>query len=353
MRVLVFWERAGLTTELVNPYAPLLAQALRPHGVDCVAGFPENLKPEWVAANATRIDAFHLHWPSVLYDGGALEAIVKRCAEMMDALTLARARGCRIVWTMHNLYPHDSAVHELDHLMRLAVVSTASTVIVHCERARDLLREVFHRQDGVFTIPHGHFVDPYPNRLSIAEARQQFGFEPYHFVYLFFGNVRANKGVEQLLESFCRLPGTNLRLLFAARICSDYGARVVESARDLDTRIVLYETERFANDEFQRFYNAADIAVFPFTDILTSGSAITALGFHCPVIVPALGCLPELVDESVGFLYQPRLPDALRHALERAAAGPPRDRFRAAIERKLRELDWDDIARKTAEAYRH
>jgi len=353
MRILVFWEAAGLTTDRVNPYAPLLARALHPYGVECVAGFAENLTLQWVAENAADFDVFHLHWPSTLYQNANLEATVERCAEIVDALSMARASGCRIVWTMHNLYPHDSAAHELDHLMRLAIVSTASAVIVHCERARALLRDIFHRQDGVFTVPHGHFIDPYPNQLSAEEARRHFGFEPHHFVYLFFGNVRANKGVEQLLETFCGLPGKDLRLLFAARVCSDYGGKVAQSARDLDPRIVLYETERFANDEFQMFYNAANVAVFPFTDILTSGSAITALGFYCPVIVPALGCLPELVDESVGFLYQPRLPGALRHALQCAAAGPPRTAFRAAIERKLRALDWDDIARKTMEAYRH
>ncbi len=353
MRVLVFWESAGLTTDRVNPYAPLLARALQPYGVECVAGFAENLTREWVAGNAARFDVFHLHWPSTLYQRATLEPAVKRCAEMMDALSLARAMGCRVVWTMHNLYPHDSATHELDHLLRLAIVSTASAVIVHCERARALLREVFHREQNVFTITHGHFVDPYPNCLGIAEARRNFGFEPQHFVYLFFGNVRVNKGAEQLLEIFCGLRGKDLRLLFAARVCSGYGARVAQNARGLDQRIVVYETERFANDEFQLFYNAANVAVFPFTDILTSGSVITALGFYCPVIVPALGCLPELVDESVGFLYQPRVPGELRRALERATQGPPRAAFRPAIERKLRELDWDDIARKTVEAYRH
>jgi beta-1,4-mannosyltransferase len=56
----------------------------------------------------------------------------------------------------------------------------------------------------------------------------------------------------------------------------------------------------------QLFYNAADVVVFPFTDILTSSSVITALGFYCPVIVPALGCLPELVDETLGFLLSSR-----------------------------------------------
>jgi glycosyltransferase involved in cell wall biosynthesis len=271
---------------------------------------------------------------------------------MLDALILARSMGCKIVWTMHNLYPHDSDTHDLDHLARLAITSAASAVIVHCEHARALLHRVFHRQEGVFTIPHGHFMTPYPNAIGVAEARRRLGFEHRHFVYLFFGTVRANKGVERLLDSFRAMAGEDLRLLFAARVCSGYGAAVVEGCRQSDPRIVLHESELYRNDELQLFYNAANVAVFPFTDILTSGSAITALGFYCPVIVPALGCLPELVDESVGLLYDPLAPDGLARALQKAA-GMRREDLRPGIERKLAELNWRDVAVKTVEAYRH
>lgn len=353
MKVLTFWEPAGLVTDRANPYAALLAQALRPLGVECVAGFRENLTPAWIRANAPAFDVIHLHWPWGLYYADTLAESVKACSAMMDALLLARSLGCRIVWTMHNLYPHDTDTPELDHLARLAIVSNSSAVIVHCEHARILLKQHFYRDEGVYTIPHGDFVEPYPNTVTVAEARARFGFEDRHYVYLFFGTVRENKGVEQFLECFRKLNGDHLRLLFAARVCSEFAERVVENARQSDPRIVIYETERFGNDEFQWFYNAANVAVFPFTDILTSGSAITALGFHCPVVVPALGCLPALVDESVGYLYNAKDPEGLRKVLQQAAAGPPREAFRAGIDRKLLELNWQDIAAKTVEAYRH
>jgi beta-1,4-mannosyltransferase len=353
MRVLSFWEPAGLVLDRANPYAGLLAYAIAPLGVETVAGYRENLTPHWMQANAASFDVIHLHWPWGLYYADTLPEALKACAAMMDALLLARSMGCRIVWTMHNLYPHDSDNHDLDHLARLAIVATSSAVIVHCEAARQLLQSYFHRTDGVFTIPHGHFMAPYPNTISTEEARKRFGFDDRHFVYLFFGTVRENKGVEQLVECFRTIEGDHLRFLFAARVCSDYGRRVVEAARESDPRIVSYETERFANDEFHGFYNAADIAVFPFTDILTSGSAITSLGFYCPVVVPALGCLPALVDPSVGYLYDSRDPDGLRMTMQKAASGPRRDGFRAGIERKLQELNWENIAAKTLEAYRH
>ena len=175
MRTLVFWEPAGLSTDRVNPYAGLLAQALQPLGVESVAGFRENLTPDWIRAHAGGFDVLHLHWPWGLYYADTLEEAVRDSARMMDALLLARTMGCKIVWTMHNLYPHDSDAHELDHLVRLAIVASASAVIVHCEHARRLLLQYFHRQDSVFTIPHGDFIEPYPNTISRADARSRFG----------------------------------------------------------------------------------------------------------------------------------------------------------------------------------
>jgi beta-1,4-mannosyltransferase len=351
MQALSFWEPAGLSLDRANPYAGLLARALETEGVHSVAGFREHLTPEWLRANRPAFDVLHLHWPWALYTGATLEETTRNCAALIDALYLARTLGYKVVWTMHNLYPHDSTTRELDHLARLALTACATAVIVHCERAGTLLREKFHRTAGVFLAPHGHFCDAYPNTVSPREARARFGFEDHHFVYLFFGNVRANKGVDQLVESFLALRGDHLRFLFAARICSDYGAQIVERARAADPRIVLRESKFYANEEFQWFFNAADVAVFPFTDILTSGSAITALSFHCPVLAPAIGCLPELIDPTVGAVYHPSAAGGLGRALDEAQT-LRRDQLRPGIEQRLRELSWDGIARTTLEAYR-
>ena len=43
-----------------------------------------------------------------------------------------------------------------------------------------------------------------------------------------------------------------------------------------------------------------------------------ALSFGKPVIVPQMGCLPELVDQGSGWLYSPYDVDGLLHALQTA-----------------------------------
>jgi beta-1,4-mannosyltransferase len=163
--------------------------------------------------------------------------------------------------------------------------------------------------------------------------------------------VRPYKGLEQLLDTFVALPGDRLTLLLAAKVYNDYGDRFVERARQADPRIIVAPSRFFANAEFQQFFNAADVAVFPFVDVLTSGSTITALSFGVPVITPTVGCLPELVDDQVGVLYDQHQPGALQTAMQQMQGRDLDAAHQAAYQRAL-SLDWQLIAQKTLVAYR-
>jgi beta-1,4-mannosyltransferase len=350
MRAIFFWEAAGLSLDRANPYGALLGRALAGVGVELVAGHGEELTAGWVRANQGVVDVLHLNWPHYLYDAPDLAGRLARAAALIDNLALARTLGYKIVWTVHNLYPHETLSRELDHLVRLAISSLSTAVIVHCDHARRLVQQHFHRTANLWVIPHGHFIDAYPNTLSRSAARRQLGIEDEQFVYLFFGNVRPYKGLENLLEAFIAMPGERLTLLLAAKAYNEYGDRFVEKARQADPRIVVHPSRFFANEEFQRYFNAADVAVLPFLDVLTSGSAITALSFGVPVIAPTVGCLPELLDEGAGLLYDQRQPDALAAAMLAMQRRDRSEASQAAYER-AQSLRWDEIARRTREAY--
>ena len=351
MKVLFFWEPGGISLDRSNPYAALLGRALLSRGIEFEAGFRSHLSPEFLEANRNTVDVLHFNWPSGLYADPDPRTAVAGGMALLSGINHARSLGMRVVWTMHNLYPHDSALYELDRLVRLGITSSADSVIVHCEHAREQLRRHFFRAQGVFTIPHGNFIDAYPNTLTRAEARSRLGIDRRTFVYLFFGTVRANKGVEKLVEAFRQLPGDDCLLLLAARIASEYGDAVAQRACEADPRILVHRSSFYRNEEFQLFYNAADIAVLSFTDILTSGSAITALSLGCPVLVPAIGCLPELVTPQIALTYDPSQPQALLQALEAARRHDLASCRSLAIAR-MRDLDWGDIARRTLQVYR-
>ena len=359
MKAAFFWEPGkGLSLDdRCNPYGPLLKQALARRGIELELG-DYDLSAQWLEARRGDCQVLHLNWLHHFYRRDTLEHSVEAYARFAENLTLARRLGYRIVWTLHNRYPHERPFPHLDHMGRLLVGRLAHAVMAHCQYAADLADQRFHCAGTVRVIPHGNFIDAFPNQTTRAAARQKLGLPQDAFAYLFFGNARGYKGVERLIESFRAAVedgavGEDALLMLMLRYTAfdpQYGESLVRLAGE-DRRIRVFTSEFFADDEFQYYLNAADVAALPFSAILTSGSAITALGFGLPVVLPRLGCLPELVDGRCGLLYDPADPQGLEKALVEIRARDLEAMGQAARE-KARELDWDKIAGQVAKLYR-
>jgi glycosyltransferase involved in cell wall biosynthesis len=353
MNVLFFWEPVGGLTlkHRCNPYGPLLARALAKLDVHLELGEGE-FALEWLEEKRRDFQVLHLNWLHYFYRDRDLESTVARCARFAENLAQARRMGYRIVWTLHNRYPHERPFPQVDHLARLMVCRLAHAVMAHCQHAASLAPELFHWEGPVQVIPHGNFIDAFPNQVSRQQARQKLGLGPEAFVYLFFGNARNYKGIERLLEAFRTVAAADARLVLMMRQAfNPQYAQELKQMAGGDERIMAFTSDYFPNEEFQFFLNAADVTVLPFAEILTSGSAITSLSFGKPVILPRLGCLPELIDPGEGLLYDPQDPQGLEKAMGEIRGRDLGAMGKAAYD-KARSLDWDAIAAQVAAMYR-
>jgi glycosyltransferase involved in cell wall biosynthesis len=201
-------------------------------------------------------------------------------------------------------------------------------------------------------IPHGNYIDAYPNDISRSDARKKLGVPESHFVYLFVGNARPYKGIEHLVQAFRDVGDDDTALILAARrgLLPEYADRIEEMVSG-DPNIRMCTSPFFASDEFQLYLNAADVVVLPFTDVLTSGTAILALSFGKPVVMPRMGCLPELVNDTMGLLYDPKDRDALQRALIEVRKQDLRQASLNAFDR-AKELGWDKIANSLSLLYK-
>jgi len=192
-------------------------------------------------------------------------------------------------------------------------------------------------------VPHGHYIGAYPHDIDETTARARLGLDADARVFLCFGQVRAYKGIPELLAAFRALRRSDVRLVIAGKPVDRAVADMVAAAAARDSRIVAH-LAHVDDAEVQHYFEAADWVVLPYRDVLTSGSALLALSFERPVVAPRRGCLAEL-ERSDGVLgYEPDAPNALALALAEAAhtdARAWRPRARAAA----RRFDWDGIAR--------
>ena len=342
MRILVFPRDIRRSD---NPYGELLYRDMPSLGieVDCFS-----LRRAFWGALWRRYDVFHLHWPEYYLNRPLPKALVGSLLVLFSTAWLRR-RGTRILWTVHN--PHS---HALSHpsieswFWRMFTGMLDGFVSLSDSCAKWVEKDVPRlRQTERAVIPHGHYRQAYPAPIRRVRARDALGLTPQQTVLLFFGAVSPYKNVPHLITTFrdAALPDT--RILIAGRADSSHG-RQVETAADGDQRIKL-DLRRIPRDEVQMFFSAADLVVLPFSDIMHSGSAILALSFNKPVLVPARGSLPEL-QTRVGAAWVRTYEGELTPAILTAAALWAKNSNRK-LRPDLSSFDWPNIVQATVELY--
>lgn len=341
----------------INPYQRLLYAALRDaEGVEVrhvrrwrwLGALPFPFSVALRRLQGYRI--IHIHWPAFSL---AVPLPYRRRLSlhyMLTCLRWLRLLGYRIVWTVHDALPHEPETSD-DLRAGRALAAAAAAKIVHSRASLRQLDAYGYDAVNVHIIPHGNYRGVYPDAGDSLQARATLGLPQDTVVLLFFGLIRPYKGVAELIDAFARIPDSRARLIIAGKSLDPrVDARL--QAPDRDPRIVAH-TRYIADHEVGTFYRAADLAVLPFTDVTTSGSALLALTFGMPLVVSRVGDLADL-PASVGFAYDSDDPDGLVRALTRAinAGRPALDAARAESAKLADAVSWRDVARETAKVYR-
>jgi glycosyltransferase involved in cell wall biosynthesis len=296
-------------------------------------------------------DVWHLHWPveSILVRRKGSRFL--RLFAFWIGLRVARFKKIKIFWTAHNLRPHERDHPLLERMTWRALLANIDGIICMSDVAKtELLAE--HPQCSsisIHTIPHGHYRGAYPDVMTRDEARAALGASADEFVGVFIGQIRPYKGVVQLVRCFVDARVTNSKL-FVAGVANDSLRRELESAAVLSSNVRLHFGFVDRND-IQKYLRAADLVILPYTEILNSGSAILALSFDRPILVPARGALSELrsvVGPDWVSLYEGQLnPEIVRAAVQWAKARQAQPNTPAPLD----ALSWERIGRLTIQAF--
>lgn len=326
-----------------NPYNALLADAVEATGEAAVE--------EWSAARAVirRWDVLHLHWPEAPLNRPRMTDAATTLAGLFSILDLARSRGARIVWTVHNLGAHESAHPRLARRFEAGLWRRLDGWIALSAAARDLVAARFPGAARVpaAVIPHGHYRPVLPPAVDRAEARRRLDLPADARVVVFAGTVRPYKNVDRLVAAVRALPDSELRLIVAGVPNEPLPAELRATAAG-DSRI-RFDFRFLPPAELATLYGAADLVALPFAEVLNSGSALNALSHDRPIVVPRRGSLADLADRAGPrwvHAYDGEFDAAVLRASLATAAGPRP----ASID--LAAWDWGPIGRATVDFYR-
>ena len=258
----------------------------------------------------------HFHWPSLLYGGRTAADFTRKTAKFIDLLDQARSIGCRVVWTAHNVFPHENRFPELDHRAAQQFIRRCDHILVHCEAGRRALAATFQHLPATTIAPHLDYRREYPAPPSREEARAALDIPVADFVFLMFGMLRAYKNFPLAVSAFRAAGLPQARLVIAgAPLAGDdasWLSTLVEKGERIDLRVA-----QVAHEHVPVLFGAADVALFSYERILASGGVALAQGMGRAVIAPRIGCLPDMVPDNTGLLYEAGSQDQLSAAMRR------------------------------------
>lgn len=295
-------------------------------------------------------DILHVHWPEMFLnvEKTAASAALKSQA-VLTLMDVAHQRGTKIVWTVHNLASHERHYPRVEKWFWRAFLRRLDGFISLSESGLLAARQRFPQLRNLpgSVIPHGHYRGEYPDDQQ-SDCRKRLDIASTAKVVLFFGWIREYKNVPGLIGAFRNLPDAEAILCIAGREFSRSGTSMREVAAG-DPRVRLH-LRHIGAEEVQTFFGAADLVVLPYREILNSGTALLALSFNKPVLVPRKGAMSELqslvggswVRTYEGDLHTPELAQAIQWATEEHRPGIAR----------LDRLDWKRVAEETLAAYK-
>jgi beta-1,4-mannosyltransferase len=297
-------------------------------------------------------DVWHLHWPEHLINKTRARSAIIAFFKFFIQLKLARSKKTEIFWTAHNLRPHERDHPLLEWIFWRIFLPNVDGIICMSEfgRRQLCLEHPRTRSIPMFVIPHGHYRGAYPDGMNKDQAREALQISSDKFIMTFLGQIRRYKAIAPMVRCFAQAQVTSAQLVIAGQPVDEAIIQEVREAAagNHDVRIFPNFVDR---SDIQKFLRAADLVVLPYREILNSGSALLALSFDRPVLVPALGALSEL-REIVGpdwvRLYEGELsPKIIRNAIDWTKGRQLRPNARAPLE----NFNWDRIAGLTVEAF--
>jgi glycosyltransferase involved in cell wall biosynthesis len=267
--------------------------------------------------------------------------------------TIARiARSNRhttIICIFDNVIPHEKRPGD-KALTKYFTNSIDGAIVMSQTVLRDL--KFFRKEIPVKLSPHPLF-DNYGKPVTRSEALSWLNLDPDYSYLLFFGFIRAYKGLDILIEAFSdeRLRNRKLKLIIAGEFYEDdtpYRALIKKHHLGND---IIFSDHFIPDSEVTYFFSGADIVVQPYKTATQSGVTQIAFHFEKPMLVTDVGGLREIVaDGKCGYVVKPES-EAITAALIDYFDNSRKEQFTAGVKQEKEKFSWDKMTDSILEVY--
>ncbi|SNC59204.1 Glycosyltransferase involved in cell wall bisynthesis [Hymenobacter gelipurpurascens] len=259
------------------------------------------------------------------------------------ARLVQRNRHTRVVAITDNVIPHEKRPG--DRPLTKYFLSACHGFVTMSRSVLADLRRLHFKQPAQYK-PHPLY-DNFGPLKPKAEALRGLGLSPEFGYLLFFGFIRAYKGLDILLEAFAdeRLAQLPVKLIIAGEYYEDAAPyEVLIAQHNLESRLIR-ATDFIPNEKVVDYFCAADLIVQPYKNATQSGVSQIAYHFERPMLVTDVGGLAELIpDGEVGYVVPPK-PKAIADALVDFYQHQREAEFTAGVWAKKKEFSWEEMVK--------
>lgn len=238
---------------------------------------------------------------------------IQETIPIIDQYFLSRLkRHCRLVYTAHDVIPpNKSRFWTMKSLNRL--YQAVDRIIVHSETNKEQLIDKFGVASEKIDVIHHGLKTGY-EQLDRSLCRQAVGVDDDTPIILFYGSIREQKGLDDLIRA---LNGLHCQLVIAGAIphgesFEQYDALIQQ------TNISVYKIIDYVSDEqTNSLFQAADIVALPYKYFYSqSGVFMQAIQYGKYILATDVSSFGEYVRKwRLGCLCEPENIESIRSAV--------------------------------------
>ena len=234
-------------------------------------------------------------------------------APSLGYITRRMKKHCKVISILDNVIPHEP--HFFDAPLTKYFLKGSTGSVTLCEAvSKDLLKL---SPDKKYTVIQHPLYSHFGQKLQREEAERTLGLEPGKKNLLFFGLIRAYKGLDILLEAFGKLPD-DYQLIIAGEPYGSFDKyqEIIDSLPNKDR--IRMNLKYIKDSEVKDYFSAADLAVLPYRSATQSGISSVSYHFEVPMIVTDTGGLRETIgDRGTGIVAQECTPECILKEIQR------------------------------------
>jgi D-inositol-3-phosphate glycosyltransferase len=258
-------------------------------------------------------------------------------------------RHTKVICIFDNVIPHEKRAGD-KMLTKFFTGSIDGAVAMSQSVILDL--KSFRKDIPINLNPHPLF-DNFGPPVRKSEALLKLGLGENISYLLFFGFIRAYKGLDLLIEAFSdeRFRNRKIKLIIAGEFYDDIRPyKDLVRKFKLENEVIFFD--RFINDnEVGLFFSVADLVVQPYKNATQSGVTQIAYHFEKPMLVTDVGGLREIVpDGRCGYVVKPD-PKEIALAIADYFDNNKQEMYTAFIRKEKEKYSWNRMTSSIIDVY--